>query len=40
MARNVIPHVKDVHSIVNGMSKLVNENGIVVVNTLFKNHYG
>ena len=31
MARNVIPHVKEIHSIVEGMSCLVDEEGIVVI---------
>jgi hypothetical protein len=31
IARNVIPHVKDIHSIIKGMVKLVGENGIVVI---------
>ena len=31
MARNVIPHVKDIHSIVEGMSEIVNDEGIVVI---------
>ncbi len=31
MARNVIPHVKEIHSIVNGMSNLVNDEGLVVI---------
>jgi hypothetical protein len=31
MARNVIPHVKEIHSIVEGMSTLVDEEGIVVI---------
>ncbi len=31
MARNVIPHVKEIHSIVKGMSELVDNDGLVVV---------
>lgn len=31
MARNVIPHVKEIHSIVEGLSDLVNSDGIVVI---------
>jgi len=31
MARNVIPHVKAIHSIVSGMAKLVEEEGLVVI---------
>jgi hypothetical protein len=31
MARNVIPHVKEIHSIVSGMSSLIDDNGIVVI---------
>lgn len=31
MARNVIPHVKEIHSIVSGMSSLINEDGTVVI---------
>ncbi len=31
MARNVIPHVKEIHSIAKGMSELVDTNGLVVV---------
>ena len=31
MARNVIPHVKEIHSIVEGLSGLVNSEGIVVI---------
>ena len=31
MARNVIPHVKEIHSIVKGMSTLVDTDGIVVI---------
>ena len=31
MARNVIPHVKEIHSIVEGLSGLVNSDGIVVI---------
>lgn len=31
MARNVIPHVKEIHSIAKGMSDLVDKDGLVVV---------
>jgi len=31
MARNVIPHVKEIHSIVEGMSSLVDADGMVVI---------
>lgn len=31
MARNVIPHVKEIHSIVEGMSTLVDADGMVVI---------
>lgn len=31
MARNVIPHVKEIHSIVEGMSTLVDKDGTVVI---------
>ena len=31
MARNVIPHVKEIHSIVEGMAALVDDNGVVVI---------
>ena len=31
LARNVIPHVKDIHSILEGFSELVNDGGIVVI---------
>lgn len=31
MARNVIPHVKEIHSIVEGLSALVNADGMVVI---------
>ena len=31
MARNVIPHVKEIHSIVEGLSALVDDNGMVVI---------
>lgn len=31
MARNVIPHVKEIHSIVEGMSSLIDAEGIVVI---------
>jgi hypothetical protein len=31
MARNVIPHVKEIHSIVKGMADLAGEDGIVVI---------
>jgi len=31
MARNVIPHVKEIHSIVEGMSELIDDHGIAVV---------
>tara|TARA_B100000686_G_scaffold353453_1_gene459150 strand:- start:4701 stop:5948 length:1248 start_codon:yes stop_codon:yes gene_type:complete len=31
MAKNVIPHVKEIHSIVEGMSSLIDTNGIVVI---------
>ena len=30
-ARNVIPHVKDIHSIIEGMSALLSENGTAVI---------
>jgi hypothetical protein len=31
MARNVIPHVKEIHSIVEGMSSLIDADGMVVI---------
>ena len=31
MARNVIPHVKEIHSIVDGMSSLIDDDGMVVI---------
>jgi predicted TPR repeat methyltransferase len=31
IARNVIPHVKEIHSIVEGMAALVDDNGVVVI---------
>ncbi len=31
MARNVIPHVKEIHSIVDGMSSLIDTDGMVVI---------
>ena len=31
MARNVIPHVKEIHSIVEGLSELVDDDGVVVI---------
>ena len=31
MARNVIPHVKEIHSIVEGMSYLIDDDGMVVI---------
>ena len=31
MARNVIPHVKEIHSIVEGLSTLIDDNGVVVI---------
>jgi len=31
MARNVIPHVKEIHSIVEGMAALVNTEGMVII---------
>jgi len=31
MARNVIPHVKEIHSIIKGMSTLVDDDGMVVI---------
>jgi hypothetical protein len=31
MARNVIPHVKEIHSIVEGLSALVDDSGMVVI---------
>ena len=27
-ARNVVPHVKEIHNLVKGMSDLINDNGI------------
>ena len=31
IARNVIPHVKDIHSIIKGISLLMNDDGIGVI---------
>lgn len=31
MARNVIPHVKEIHSIAKGMSEIINKDGLAVV---------
>lgn len=31
IARNVMPHVKEIHSIIKGFSKLVNDDGIVAI---------
>ena len=31
MARNVIPHVKEIHSIIKGMAHLVDENGLIAI---------